>query len=384
MAGGVQASGGRKPRVCVVSLRGVNKHAAWCSNYEFEDVIVDVDDVDFYTLEPGGAHELRQWVARRLIWRPGLRELVPHVNPGCRQVVLERDYDLFVFVCMNPADLIYLGAITGWRERCARKLCFMVETYSGWVSEYAYHFSLLRDFDATALCFSSSVPAVQAAVGKPCHAVPLGVDVYRYGPTELTGLRPIDVYSMGRRVEAAHDVLLAKAARNELFYLYDTLPGLLIQPRDYRQHRDLIANCGRRSRFFVAYPAKVDVAEENRGQSEIGARFFEGAATGAVLIGQAPTVPAFTRDFSWPDAVVELGTTPEQIERVLAEFAGDPERHARASRRNVVAALRGFDWAYRWRTLLELMGMEPTPRLTARLQELTRRADRIEDRAAAR
>ena len=29
-----------------MSLRDTNKHAAWCSNYEFEDVICEVDEVD--------------------------------------------------------------------------------------------------------------------------------------------------------------------------------------------------------------------------------------------------------------------------------------------------------------------------------------------------
>jgi hypothetical protein len=357
-------------RVCIVSLRGINKHAAWCSNYEFEDVAVSVDNVDLYTLEPGVAHARREWISRRLIWRPGLRRLTPYVNPGLEKIVLERDYDLFVFVCMNPSDLIYLSAVTGWKERCKKRICFMVEFYSGWAGEYAYHLSLLKAFDATALCFSSCVEAVQKAAGRPCHAVPLGVDTLRYTPLPDPVPRNIDVYSMGRRVESAHERLLEHARQREIFYIYDTIPGLNITPRDYVQHRELVANFGKRAKFFIAYPAKVDTADETRGASEVGARFFEGAATGAVLLGHAPTVPAFARDFHWPDALVDLGTSPESVDEFLATADRDAERYAAAGRRNAVEALRNFDWAYRWRELLRIAGLAPLPQLDARLTHL--------------
>ena len=79
-----------RARVCIVSLRGINKHAAWCSNYEFEDVIAGVDDVDVYSLEPGMAYEQRNWFARRMVWKPGLRLLSPFLNPGLEKVVIDR------------------------------------------------------------------------------------------------------------------------------------------------------------------------------------------------------------------------------------------------------------------------------------------------------
>jgi hypothetical protein len=357
-------------RVCIVSLRGINKHAAWCSNYEFEDVIAGVDDVDLYTLEPGTAYDTRQWLARRMVWKPGLRRLTPFLNPGLKKVVLDRDYDLFVFVCMNPSDLIYLSAVEGWKDRCKKRVCYMVEFYAGWVKEYAYHLSLLGDFDFVTQSFSSCVAAVAAASGRPCHAVPLGVDTQRYTPLPDPLPRSIDVYSMGRRVESAHDALLARARQRELFYIYDTIPGLNITPRDYVQHRELVANFGKRARFFIAYPAKVDTAEETRGASEVGARFFEGAATGAVLLGQAPNVQAFRNDFHWQDAIVELGSTAESVNAFLSTVERDRERYVAAGKRNAVEALKRFDWAYRWKELLRIAGLAPHPKLAAREQRL--------------
>jgi hypothetical protein len=246
----------------------------------------------------------------------------------------------------------------------------MVEFYAGWLKEYDYHLKLLRDFDEVILCFSGSVPAVQGATGRPCHHVPLGADALRFTPYPDPPQRCIDIYSMGRRVDAVHNALLKKAGRNGMFYLYDTIPGLLVQPKDHRQHRDLVANCARRSRYFVSYPAKVDAADETRGQSEVGARFFEGAAAGALMIGQAPTIPAFARDFHWPGAVVDIGSTEEEVLDALAKLEADPERAQILRRTNAVEALRGFDWGYRWKELLRIAGMEPLPRLAERERQL--------------
>jgi glycosyl transferase family 1 len=184
---------------------------------------------------------------------------------------------------------------------------------------------------------------------------------------------------MGRRSEVAHRALLDLAARGEAFYIYDTIPGLLIQPRDHNQHRDLVANLAKRSRFFVTYPAKVDCADETRGQSEVGARFFEGAASGAILIGQSPTIAAFARDFPWPDAVVNLGATAEEVVELLARWRKQPERAAALHRTNAVAALRHFDWAYRWKEMLRTAGLAATPQLLAREKHLHQLAAAAEE-----
>jgi hypothetical protein len=180
----------------------------------------------------------------------------------------------------------------------------------------------------------------------------------------------VDVYSMGRRSEAAHRALLEMARLGQAFYIYDTIPGLLLQPKDHNQHRDLVANLAKRSRFFITFPAKVDCAEETRGQSEVGARFFEGAAAGAIMVGQAPTAPAFARDFPWPDAVVELGATEDDLRGVFASWSADPGRASLVHRRNAVQALRQFDWAHRWQEMLGHAGLTPLPRLRAREKQL--------------
>jgi hypothetical protein len=287
-------------------------------------------------------------------------------------VTLKKDYEMFVFICMTPQDLLCLSAIKGWRERCRIKICYMTELWTNWLDKYDFQLGLLKDFDHNFLCFSGSVGALGGFLGQPCHHVPLGADVLRFTPYPKPPPRCVDVYSMGRRIPAMHEAFLKLAVKGQMFYIHDTIPSDFVQPANHRQHRDLVANIAKRSRYFVTYPALFG-SDETQGQSEVGARFFEGAAAGAVLIGQAPTSPAFTRDFDWPDVVIDVGTSEAEFVAATAKFGNEPERLAALSRKNAVEALRRFDWVYRWREILRIAGIETTPRLKERekyLQQL--------------
>ena len=354
----------------MVSLRGLNQQAAWCSNYEFEDVICTLDQVDLLTLSRGWSHLAREWTVKRLIWRPGLHRLARQLNPGVDRVVLEKDYEAFVFICMNPSDLLYLNGVDGWRERCRVKICFIAEFYAGWLQEYRFHLRLLEEFDHIFFCFSGTVEPVEAFVGRPCHYVPLAADVFRFTPYPHPPVRSVDVYSMGRRAEPMHQILLSMAQKGELFYIYDTIPGLLIQPRDHRQHRDLVANVAKRSRYFVTFPAKVDCADETRGQSEVGARFFEGAAAGCVMVGSSPQSPAFGPLFDWPDAVTETQPDGRDIATILSQLSSQPERLKEIGRRNAYEALLRHDWSHRWKQILSIVGLKPSPAVELRERHL--------------
>lgn len=378
------SSAPRAPRVCVVSLRGVQRQAAWCSNYEFEDVIASVEDADVFSLVPGPHYPVRQWLARRLIWRRGGRRLIPYANPGVNELRLTRDYELFIFLCMNPADLIFLSAIRDWRKRCQKAVCMMVEFYAASADRYAFHLQLLRDFDQVALCFGGSVGAVSEHVRPPCHHIPLGVDVTRFCPFPHVPGRCIDCFSIGRRPDSVHQALSRFTEERGLFYVHDTIAGGLIQPRDHVEHRRMYARSAQRSRFFVTYPAKVDVTQETMGQSEVGARFYEGAAAGTVMVGQAPGVPSFAREFDWAGAVTELGTTDGSVEQALLPLLENPARTAELGARSAAAAARKFDWVYRWEAVLRLTGVEPTDRLRARVSRLHELADGIERAHAPR
>ncbi len=350
------------------SLRRVCRQAAWCSNYEFEDLIAEVDDADLLVLEPGPGFELRRRMAPSLAWRRWPRRL-GGLNPGVKPVSVDREYEVFVFVCMNVWDLLNLNAIRGWRERCRIKICFMVEFYAGLAPRFDHLLAPLHDFDHVIQAFGGSVAAVGRSLGRTCHHVPLAADALRFTPYPRPPARVIDILSMGRRSAMVHQALLRLAAERGMFYLHDTIPGALVQPADSEEHRNQLASTAKRSRFFVAYPAKFGTVE-HQGQSEVGARYFEGLAAGAVLLGQAPTAAAFAEEFPWPDAVVEAAPDGSDVAEVLSRLDERPGEVRRLGVRNAVHALRRHDWGHRWQAILDLAGVAPRPALHERLRLL--------------
>jgi hypothetical protein len=180
----------------------------------------------------------------------------------------------------------------------------------------------------------------------------------------------VDVYSIGRRSEGIHRVLLDRAAEGGIFYVYDTFAGSDMQAFDHRQHRELYASIAKRSRYFFVAPGKANVPEETRGQVEVGYRYFEGAAAGAVLIGQTPECGAFRRLFDWPDPVVQVRADGSDVVERLHELDTQPERLAEVSRRNATEALLRHDWIHRWKEVLAVAGVDAPPGMAAREAKL--------------
>lgn len=361
------------PRVLMPTLRRINTHAAWCSNYEFEDVIRAVDDVQLLELEAGSYQPARQRLARSLAWR-GRHSAFTRLNPGLKKSVVDRDYDLFVFVVMNVWDLLYLNSIQDWQTRCRVKICYMVEFYAGQASELEPLLRILSRFDFVFQSFSSSVPAVSRTIGKVCHHAALAADVKRFTPQPKPPKRVIDVYSIGGRAPRVHEALLKMARSRDLFYVHDTVPGTLVRPSNAVEHREMYASIAKRSRFFIAYEAKFGNSE-NQGQSEIGARYFEGTAAGAVLLGRSPTVSAFREHFPWPDPVVEINVDGSDVSAVLENLLGRSDAIEQLGKRNASHALRNHDWGHRWLSILQAVRVDPLPALEDRLESLRALAD---------
>ena len=234
----------------------------------------------------------------------------------------------------------------------------------------------LRRFDHVFVNSQGTVGALSDFLNRQCHPLPGGTDTIRFSPFPNPPDRSIDVYSIGRRWEGIHQALLRAVSESELFYVYDSYQATAkAETIDFKQHRDLFANMAKRSKYFIVSPAKMNRPEETRGQVEIASRYFEGAAAGAVMIGQAPDCEAFRELFPWPDAVVEIQPDGSDALDVLADLDSNPARVRAISRRNAAESLLRHDWIHRWKRIFQLSGIEPSPGMTAREEHLKRLAD---------
>ena len=133
----------------------------------------------------------------------------------------------------------------------------------------------------------------------------------------------------------------------------------------------MLASLLQRSRYFIANRARVNEADFIAGRDEISGRFYEGAAAGAVMLGEAPRNDEFKRQFDWPDAVIHLPFDSRNIGDVLAELDSDPERLRRIRRSNVHNAALRHDWAYRYDAVRKVLGINTrTAAMDSRLQAL--------------
>lgn len=368
------SSSSGSPRICMPTWRSFTRRPFRCGFYEAQDILAEIDDVDLISLEMGWAAKFPENWLRIPLFHDVSGKLI-FANPGLKKVRLERDYDVFIAVCDTYWDLPYINAIERWRDHCKVSICWINEMWAADVPNYKHWLHALSKFDYVFSGLKGTVSALSQVTGRTCHWLPGGVDALRFSPFPEPPARVIDFYSVGRRAERLHGEMLRTAEQRGLFYLHDTLINLAnAEVHDHRQHRNLYANAAKRSRYFTVAAAKAGT-EETAGQVEVGNRYYEGAAAGVVMIGDAPDCEAYRQLFDWPEAVVQVRPDGSDLRAVLRDLDSDPRRMAGISRRNTIEALRRHDWAYRWKEMFRVAGIKPSPRMVAREQRLKVVAD---------
>ncbi|MFO1393245.1 MAG: glycosyltransferase [Steroidobacteraceae bacterium] len=336
-----------------------------------------MDEVDVVQVETGRWFEARQALHKRLLWHDVSNRIALR-NPGLKSVRLTHSYDAVIAVCQNWWDLLQLNAILDWHRHCGTSVCYVDELYSCDIDAYRHWLPALARFDHIVLGMRGSVNAVERAIGKRCHHVPLGIDALRFSPYPDPPQRVIDIYSIGRRLPSLHDALVDYAVGTGRLYLYDTIVDVAnASTISHVAYRDALAGLVKRSRFFLVAPAKHDTTSQTGGQQEIGYRYFEGAAAGAVMLGQAPQCDAFHELFDWPDAVVPVRADGSDAAEVLETLSEQPRRLDGIGRRNAREVLLRHDWVYRWMQVLAIAGLEPSAKMLARVGHLNERAGLI-------
>src|SRR5882762_1607768 len=356
-------SGPSKPRVLLFSQRNIlGKYLFRCPHFEFENVISQIDSVEMLAPQ-ADASSLRNDFAARMAYHAPVWP-----NPGIRKIRGHDHYDVFFAVCGYATDLLMVDAAIDWRNHCTTSVCMIDELWAKEIPHYRHFFRILKKFDLVVLYYSHTVRPLSERIGSKCIFLPPGVDALLFSPYPKPPRRSIDVYSIGRRSEITHRALLRMAAEHELFYLHDSVAGETAI--DSGQHRALFANAARRSRYFLVNPGLINEPDKTSKQIEIGNRYFEGAASGTIMIGERPDTEAFKMHFDWPDAVVHLDYDSSEIDRIINDLDSQPERQERIRRMNVVQSLLRHDWAYRWEAILRTIGLEPMQQLLCRKERL--------------
>lgn len=383
-------------RIFMLSQRELRDHYSNCPYYEFEDVICDLEAVNLFTAQINTSDSSGKfyrvikeltgfdpYVSSSKIYQLAkyitkFKQFASSISTKSNACILDRDYELFLAIFATPFAIGSLSSLTGFRQKCQKAVCYLVEAWDGQIQDFSSLLEPLKDFDHIFLGISHITEAVAEFTGRPCTYLPLGVDAVKFYPSLGFHQRPIDVCSIGRRSPVTHQALLNMAEQEKIFYYYDTIKGY--QAFNLKEHRSLIANLIKRSRYFIANYANINESYKTKGKCEIGARFFEGAAAGTVMIGDCPTTEVFKQYFDWPDAAIRIPFDSPNIAEIIAELDAQPERLAQISRDNVVNSLLRHDWVYRWRKILEAVDFKPTPEMLSREAYLKKLAHEISAR----
>lgn len=367
--------------ILVMSQRRLASLVAYCALYEFQDVAIELTSGDQVEPDNQAALELSRRSYKYARLATGSKRFAKTLAISPSTVQLKRDYELFLPAFNHPWELFSLATIPDWRKRCKFAACFVLES---WVQELPrYLLELLSDFDHIFLGVHHTVKQVSQIAGRPCTYLPLASNVMRMAPFPDTPERLIDVCNIGRRSQITHDAFLRLARERRMFYYYDTVAASGVDQRqrtfrvqDAGEHRLLLASLLQRSRYYVANRARINEPAVTMGRDEISNRFYEGAAAGTVMIGEAPRTDEFKRQFDWPDAVIHLPFDSPAPERLLDELDQDPLRVQRIRRSNIYNAALRHDWLYRLQTIFETFGLKQTPAMIAREAQLKALSER--------
>lgn len=361
-------------RVCIFSQRYLSKEFFRCANYEFEDIINQIDEVDLVAPVPDHELNMKQRCLNRI---SNYIKIMPY-DHGAQKVQLKKEYDLFFVMFTHIEELKTLELIESWKKYCKTSAAFLTEV---WVKEIAEKPDLIKrlsKFDYIFIYLSSSVRPLQEAISKPCFQISPGIDTIRFCPVSNAMHRCIDVYSMGRKDKHLHEKLLEISSTQNIFYLFDTYEPKNVWPvKDHREHRQMTSNLLKRSQFFIVNPAKMDQDFETGRQIEIGPRYFEGCAPGTIMIGNYPNNEIFTNNFSWPDSVIQIPENYSEIGDFLFDLKSQSDRLRTIQKNNIRNSLLRHDWVYRWIEILNILGMKLTPEINERVWHLKKLAEKI-------
>ena len=298
-------------------------------------------------------------------------------------IVLDQDYDVCFFVGQFARDLINLRRVRDWRKRSKIAIAFIIETWSSQLERDRTELAMLDQFDHVFVLNSSSISNMKRYTKTPITFLSTATDCLVACPAPNDVERVIDVACIGRRVDLVHDRMLEIAQERDWFYLFDVWGDF--RARDWAQLRRANAGVVKRSRYTIVWdPAAERTKSATMGDERaLTTRYFEFAAGGSILLGSRSSAPEFATHLDWPDVVVDIARDGSDLDERLDELEANPSRCAAIRRANVTNCLRRHDWAHRWRTVLDTLGLAPTQAHLDRIAELDARADAIDQAGEA-
>lgn len=282
----------------------------------------------------------------------------------------DEEFDLLFYACQFPHEIHEIHRIPAWRQRSRTAAIFILEAWPDQIKRGKAHFRALDAFDHVFVLNAASVPLIQKYTKAPVSFLATAADTLLLPAERYGQKRPVDYVCIGRRHNPVHEKMYEYCCQQDRFYVFDLWRGL--HAKNWAAARRQNADLGTRARHYIVWPP---IREGTGGQSRsaLSTRYFEGASSGAVMIGGAAEVAEFEGLFTSPTPVVDMPQDPERVPAFLDWLDAEASHLAEIGRSNRLDALERHDWAHRWAEILRVLGLEASPGLKLRLGELRRR-----------
>lgn len=344
--------------------------AAWNGVfYELFEVLKQVEDSTFVAPKPA-SDQWRRWETYRKARQRAMIRLGKSCAVAAPPNKVEGEFELAFFACQFPREIPEINSIPGWRERSRKACVFILETWSTAVEEQKEFYRHLDAFDHVFVFCAAAAPLIQRYTKAPVTYLPTATDTLMLPERAYARERPIDYLCIGRRHAPVHAAMYDYAIRDDRFYLFDLWK--VKEVKDWGSARRQNADMGSRAKHFFVWPPFRKLPG-GKFETALSSRYFEGARSGAVMIGAAPKTPEFDGLFSAPEPVIQMPEDPAEVYGFLDRLDAEADRFAEIGRSNRLDSLERHDWAHRWADILAVMGLPPSEGLADRLTELSRR-----------
>lgn len=343
--------------------------------YEMMDVVGSIENATLVAPASTSDVDCSIWTTCRNATRAAsgkvLAQLAVHTASQAPSCEVAGEFEMTFYACQFPHEIREINCIPHWRERTRKACIFILETWASDAERQRTHFRQLDMFDHVFVFNAQSVPLVQRYTRAPVSYLATAADTLLLSASRFARERNVDFLCMGRRNNPVHERMFDICCRDGRFYVFDIWQGM--NARQWHEARRQNADMAARSQHFVVWAPQRPRAAGQAPEEALTTRYFEGASSGAVMIGSTPGVPEFADLFSSPEPVVEMPQDPDAVAGFLDRLEADADYLAAVGRANRLDALARHDWAHRWAEILDVMGLGSSPGLDARLGELWRR-----------
>ncbi len=258
-------------------------------------------------------------------------------------------------VLMGPEDYSPLDTFKQWDRSAGFKILYLFDTMERQLSSIR---AVLRSakWDLTITSFQGAVPFLEEQTQRRWLAVPQGVKLDRFRPAVARD-RLIDFSAYGRRLSNVHESVKRFCADTGRYYDYTTTSRLMpgVTPQEQYNH---YAWRLRHSAFNFCWPVETTNPDRVRTFSPITCRWFEAAASGAVVVGRPPKDPSFAEMFG-EGLIVPVGPErgEDDLRRLWQRLLEDRDAHLEAARRRHTMLSENWTWERRVKDILNIAGL---------------------------